>query len=596
MNELECEISWNNISLYTEEGKPILKNASGQIRPKTFTAIIGPSGSGKTTLLDTISGRISSELRLVGEIKINGHNRHIETWPKIVSYVGQFFPAYEKQTVRETLIFAATIKLGNSDVALLKVEELMSLLGLEESRDTLLRNLSGGERIRVSLGIEMLGNPPILLLDEPISGLDSFNALNILETARRIADIGKTVLITIHQPSYKMAQYFDKIIIMCEGSPVFEGTMGDCIKFFESCGFKLPENTNPTDFFLDVLAMNTKNETAKRESVERIGKIKKGWSEIKKEPKIGTVQSIVLTEEPSSRFAFQKLYKRGIVNYARNGSYIFGRVFQRVFIGLIFALTFLQLGVLGTSVFSFRGVIILYIQNELFGTSSLILNVFNEEKKIIGRERKSGLYTGFEAYWAKFMVELSYALVYTIPYTISTYYVVGLIPNFGTFMIFLLILLSLDVFAISFGLTIGTVASTTEASQIVGVSLNVFYLMYSGTVGNPQLIPSWLRWLCWVSPVYYAFSALCSNQLGSLSSDSSSKINASELCGNFTIEGPQTIDSFGLNSLSIAANVFVVLGYAFLYQVIGAVVLHYKTRNNLRQTRRRYSSSGSDAV
>ncbi|ELA41811.1 uncharacterized protein VICG_01163 [Vittaforma corneae ATCC 50505] len=594
INELECEVTWNNLSLYTKKGKPILKNTSGQIGPKTLTAIIGPSGSGKTTLLDTISGRILSELKLVGEIKINGYNRNIETWPKIVSYVGQFFPAYEKQTVCETLTFVASIKLRNSGLAQLKVEELMSLLGLEESRDTLVKNLSGGERIRVSLGIEMLGNPPVLLLDEPVSGLDSFNALNILETARKIADIGKTVLITIHQPSYKMTQYFDKIIIMCEGSSIFDGPMQDCIKFFENCGFKLPENTNPTDFFLDVLAMDTKNEAAKRESMERIGKIRRGWNEIKVEPKISMVQPIRWTEERSSKFVFQKLYIRGITSYIRNTSYIFGRIFQRVFIGLIFSLTFLQLGVEGTNAFSFRGVIILYIQNELFGTSSPILNVFNEEKKIIDRERKSGLYTGYEAYWAKFAVEFSYALVFTVPYAISTYYIVGLITNFGTFVIFLLILLSVDIFAISFGLTIGAITSTTEASQIVGVSLNVFYLIYSGTVGNPRLIPSWLRWLCWLSPVYYAFSALCSNQINSLSSNSNSpKKSASESTGQFTIEGPQTFDSFGLNSLSITANVFVVLGYAFLYQIIGTIVLHYRTRNNLRESHRLCSDNGN---
>lgn len=573
MQNLKCEVTWRNLGLKTGRGKQIIRDACGQINPGTMSAIMGPSGSGKTTLLDCISGRIPTNLSLEGDILVNGFERDAATWPKIVAYVGQTFAAYEWQTVAETFAFVTAVKLPNLKNVEEKVNPLISLLGLDSSRDTFIGHLSGGERIRVSLGVEILGDPPIILLDEPISGLDSYNALNILKIVRKIANGGRTVLLTIHQPSYKMMSYFDKIILMCEGTPVYDGSVDECVRFFGSCGFELPKKTNPTDFFLDVLALESESKESAAESRRRIDTIKEMWKsrqEIKR-PNIHSQIRIERQKTPST--SIRSLIYRSISNICRNRSYVYAKIFQRIVIGCLFGFAFLQLGVGGANVFSFRGATTFFIQNELFGNCSPILNLFSDEKKIIFRERMSGLYSGYQAFFSKVVTEACFSFIVSVPFTLAMYYLLGFDPNFGKFVIFTIIILCIVLFAISFGLAVSVTTPSAGSAQILGITINIAFILYSGALAVPSSIPSWLRWMVWLSPIYYAFSALCKTQLSgtSASSDSSSGI-----------EEQDVLDSFEVNKLSITANAFAIVGYAVLLQLIGSVVLHYKTKNNLR--------------
>lgn len=577
MQSVKCEITWRDLELKTAEGKQIIKDACGQISPGTMSAIMGPSGSGKTTLLDCISGRISKNLILKGDILVNGFERDAEVWPKIVAYVGQTFASYEWQTVAETFAFVAAIKHPNQKHKEEKVDALVKLLGLGSSRNTFIGDLSGGERIRVSLGIEILGDPPIILLDEPISGLDSYNALNILKTVRRIADTDRTVLLTIHQPSYKMMSYFDKIILMCEGAPVFDGSVDDCVEFFGGCGFKLPKKTNPTDFFLDVLALENENKETEVESRRRIDTVKEQWKSIAgiKEPELR--QRVHIERQNVASAGIKDLSWRSFSNLCRNRSYLYARMFQRVVIGCLFGLSFLRLGVSGANAFSFRGAILFFIQNELFGCSGPILNLFDDEKKVIFRERMSGFYNGYQAFFSKAMTEACLNFAFSIPFTLVMYYLLGFDPNFGEFVIFMIIILCVVLFAISFGLAVSVSAPSAESAQIIGITISIAFILFSGALAVPSSIPSWLRWLVWLSPIYYAFSALCQTQLSRSSGSSGSS-------------DQDILDSFETNRLSITANVFVILGYAILLQIIGSTVLHYKTRNNLRVSKMHESS------
>lgn len=575
MQSLKCEVTWKNLELKTSRGKQIIKDACGQIVPGTMSAIMGPSGSGKTTLLDCISGRIPTNLSLEGNILVNGFERDVATWPKIVAYVGQTFATYEWQTVAETFAFVTAIKLPNIKNVEEKVNSLINLLGLTDSRNTFIGYLSGGERMRVSLGVEILGDPPIILLDEPISGLDSYNALNVLKIVRKIADTNRTVLLTIHQPSYKMMSYFDRIILMCEGTSVYDGDIDECVEFFGDCGFRLPKKTNPTDFFLDILALENENEETTTESRRRINAVKRRWGSIRdiKEPNIHSQVQIENPKMPPST-SIRSLLHRSTSNLYRDRTYIYSKVFQRVVVGCLFGFAFLQLGVSGANVFSFRGAITFFIQNELFGISSPILNLFSEEKRIISRERMSGLYNGYQAFFSKVLTEVYFNFIVCIPFTLVMYYLIGFNPNFGKFVIFLIIILCIVLFAISFGLAVSVATPSAGSAQVVGITINIAFILYSGALAVPSSIPSWLRWIVWLSPIYYAFSALCQTQFSRTSgpSDSSSS----------NTNGQGTLESFEINGLSITANAFVILGYAALLQLIGSTVLHYKTRNNLQ--------------
>lgn len=573
-----CEVIWSNLELRNDGGKRILASASGSIRPNTITAIMGPSGSGKTSLLSSIAGGNMPGMALKGEIKINGVERDPKTWPRLVSYVRQQVHCYEWQTVYETLYFVAKIKCKSHPDISGRVEELVNLLGLTSSRDTFLVNLSGGERVRVSIGIELLGDPLVILLDEPLSGLDSFNALNILMLLRRIANLNKAILITIHQPSYKMVEFFDTIMLMCQGTCVFEGAVSDCIQFFEDCGFEVPPKVAPTDFFLDMLALDTRTEKLHEESQKRIQTIIKEWNFIR-QPREPTVLTKIRTpREYSAGSRYMMLLSRSVQNYYRNFNYLKIKAFQKLFTAFIFGSTFFNTGVVGANIFAFRGILTFICQSELFGVSNPIMNLFIEEKKIISRERMSGLYTGFEAYFSKFLIELLFNFLYSMPYNIIVYLFIGLQMNLRTMLEFLFIIFSILCYAISWGLTIGTLVSTTQSAHALGVTFTVAFFLYSGSFSNPQSHPKLLRWLFWLSPVHYGYRALVHNQL--------SGIEDSENADPLTVTGQGTISSFGMDGFGVFPSILVLFLFTACLQIVGSTVLHIRTSNNLKVLKR----------
>jgi ABC-type multidrug transport system ATPase subunit len=213
----------------------------GQITSGECIAIMGGSGAGKSTLLNTLAGRIAANTLLEGEITLNGTPRDEARWKLQCAYVEQDDILFTNLTVYETLLYSARLRLPSSmetQEKIGRVNTVISQLGLEGCRDTRIgneieRGISGGERKRVSIGIELVTNPKILFLDEPTSGLDAFNAFNAMETLKKLAKSeNKIVLVTIHQPRTDILELFDKIILLSMGKMVWFGPTSDCIDHF----------------------------------------------------------------------------------------------------------------------------------------------------------------------------------------------------------------------------------------------------------------------------------------------------------------------------------------------------------------------------
>lgn len=512
-------------------------------------------------------------MNLEGDIKLNGAERDPHTWPRLVSYVTQDFHSYKWQTVYETFYFVARIKHKNNDTVEDKIEELLNLLGLVSARDTFIAHISGGERVRVSIGLELLGNPSVMLLDEPLSGLDSFNALNILALLRKIASLGKSILITIHQPSYKMSEYFDTIMLMCQGTTVFEGDIKSCIRFFEECGFELPPNATPTDFFLDVLALDTRSDKAYEESQRRIRTIIREWRFLRQPREPGMTAHIRPPKGYSAGTRYVMLMTRSIQNYYRNISYLRVKIFQKLFVALIFGSTFYKTGVVGANLLAFRGILTFICQNELFGVSNPIMTTFVEEKRIISRERMSGLYSGPEAYLSKFVTELLFNLIYSLPCDLFVYMAVGFPFEFKRMLGFLTAVVSVVAYAVAWGLTISTIGSSAQAAHAMGVSFNVIFSLYSGAFSSPSSHPSLFRWLFWVSPIHYAFRAFLHNLLAGMK----------DVQGrDMQVKGASTLHQCGMEGFGLLPCVMMLFLFTAVLVGIGVTTLHMKTSNNLK--------------
>lgn len=237
--------------------KTILNGITGMVCPGEILAMLGPSGSGKTTLLTALGGRLNGKLS--GKITYNGQP-YSGAIKRRTGFVAQDDILYPHLTVTETLVFTALLRLPNSlthEEKVQHVEHVISELGLTRCRTSMIggplfRGISGGEKKRVSIGQEMLINPSLLLLDEPTSGLDSTTAQRILTTLKRLASGGRTVVTTIHQPSSRLYHMFDKVVLLSDGCPIYNGPASSALEYFSSVGFSTSMTINPADLLLDL--------------------------------------------------------------------------------------------------------------------------------------------------------------------------------------------------------------------------------------------------------------------------------------------------------------------------------------------------------
>ncbi|XP_018715709.2 ABC transporter G family member STR [Eucalyptus grandis] len=237
----------------------LLNDISGQAMRSEVMAIMGPSGAGKSTFLDALAGRIAQG-SLQGSVRIDGKPVS-RTIRMISSYVMQDDQLFPTLTVFETFMFAAEVRLPPSISRAEKrkrVHDLLEQLGLQSTTHTRIgdegrRGVSGGERRRVSIGIDIIHKPSLLFLDEPTSGLDSTSAYSVVEKVKDIARGGSIVLMTIHQPSYRIQLLLDRITVLARGRLIYMGSPLALPTHLSGFGRPIPEGENSLEYLLDVI-------------------------------------------------------------------------------------------------------------------------------------------------------------------------------------------------------------------------------------------------------------------------------------------------------------------------------------------------------
>ncbi|XVF09432.1 hypothetical protein REPUB_Repub07fG0092200 [Reevesia pubescens] len=238
----------------------LLNDISGQAMRGEIMAIMGPSGAGKSTFLDALAGRIARG-SLEGSVRIDGKAVSASYMKMISSYVMQDDQLFPMLTVHETFMFAAEVRLPPSisrEEKKKRVNELLDQLGLESAAHTYIgdegrRGVSGGERRRVSIGIDIIHKPSLLFLDEPTSGLDSTSAYSVVEKVKDIARGGSIVLMTIHQPSYRIQLLLDRITVLARGRLVYLGSPASLPAHLSGFGRPIPDGENSIEYLLDVI-------------------------------------------------------------------------------------------------------------------------------------------------------------------------------------------------------------------------------------------------------------------------------------------------------------------------------------------------------
>lgn len=256
------EVGFKDLTL-TLKGKQrcLLKCLTGKIMPGRITAVMGPSGAGKTTFMSALAGKATGCTKS-GLVLINGKPESIHSYKKIVGFVPQDDIVHGNLTVEENLRFSAwcrlSTKLPRAEKVLI-VERVLMNLGLQEVRDSLVgtvekRGISGGQRKRVNVGLEMVIEPSLLFLDEPTSGLDSSSSRLLLKALKHEALAGVNICMVVHQPSYTLFKMFDDLILLAKGGlMVYHGSVRNVEEYFGGLGIHVPERVNPPDYYIDIL-------------------------------------------------------------------------------------------------------------------------------------------------------------------------------------------------------------------------------------------------------------------------------------------------------------------------------------------------------
>lgn len=216
----------------------LLDAISLSIQPNEFVGLLGPSGAGKSTLMDALNGMRPAS---GGSVLINNLDlyQHLDSLKQSIGYVPQDDIIHRELTVYRTLYYVAKLRLS-SDVSRSEInqiiDEVMDVTNLTERRNVPINQLSGGQRKRVSIAVELITKPSVIFLDEPTSGLDPANEEKIMRLFRQIAESGRTVILTTH--AMENVKLFDKIVVLMRGKLVFYGKPDEALAHLKARSFK----------------------------------------------------------------------------------------------------------------------------------------------------------------------------------------------------------------------------------------------------------------------------------------------------------------------------------------------------------------------
>ncbi|KAI4333706.1 hypothetical protein L6164_018479 [Bauhinia variegata] len=511
-----------------EEEKVILNGITGMVQPGEMLAMLGPSGSGKTTLLTALGGRLGGHLQ--GRITYNG-KPFSNTMKRNTGFVTQDDVLYPHLTVLETLVFTALLRLPNSFTKQEKTvhaEAVIKQLGLTKCKNGIvggpfLRGVSGGERKRVSIGQEMLINPSLLFLDEPTSGLDSTTAQRIVSTLWELANGGRTIVMTIHQPSSRLYYMFHKVMLLSEGNPLYFGKGSMTLEYFSSIGYVPTMAMNPSDFLLDLangVYSDESNENQALVKQKLVSEYKDNLDAVLK-AELSEISDHDQSKDgdqdnqfgmwPTTWFQqFTVLLRRG-VKERKYESFSGLRICQVLVVALLSGLLWYksdishlqdQIGLL-FFIIGFWGFFVLF--EAIF--------TFPQELMMLQKERSSGMYRLSSYYMSMIVAGIPMELVLPTIFLLITYWMAGLNANVVNFIYTWLSLLFTVLVSQGLGLAIGAIVMDQKTATTLASVMMLTFLLAGGFY--VQNVPKFIAWVKYISISYYTYQLFISSQYDS---------------------------------------------------------------------------------
>ncbi|KAJ5434524.1 ABC-2 type transporter [Penicillium cf. griseofulvum] len=506
----------------------ILKPITAKFQAGELNIIMGPSGSGKTSLLNSIAhrlhGSVGTKYRVHGNMLYNGAVPSESVVRSVTSFVTQDDDALMPSlTVRESLRFAAGLRLPiwmSREEKNRRAEEILYKMGLKECADNLIgsdliKGISGGEKRRVTIAIQILTDPKVLLLDEPTSGLDAFTAMSIIELLHSLAAEGRTLILTLHQSRSDLFTHFSQVLLLARGGyPVYAGPGPQMLGHFAKQGHECPRTTNPADFVLDLITVDLQQADRELVTRERVHGLISCWqdnplelgldrqtSQIATPAELGSLKRQMLP----FRVTFPLVLHRSVVNFWRQPPLVMARSMQIPGIAIIMALFFAPLKNDYAAVQSRMGFIQEFAALYFVGMLQNIA-IYPGERDVFYREEADNCYTA-----STFI--LSYTAI-EVPFEIISSLIFGALAAFADNLqrtVTMFLISAFNCFCIiSCGESVGIMFCTLFSHVGFAVNVTSILLSISTILGGVMSlnVNNVLQALNHLSPIKYAIANL----------------------------------------------------------------------------------------
>ncbi|GBF90608.1 ABC transporter G family member protein [Raphidocelis subcapitata] len=529
----------------------LLKGITGYVEPGQLMALMGGSGAGKTTLADVLCGRKTvGEVR--GDIFVNGHPKDQATWARVVGYVEQQDIHTAATTVLEALWFSARLRLPPCvPDALVRahVVEVLDTVDLGPQTHALVGDalagdgggggggagLSAEQRKRLTIAVELVAQPSVVMMDEPTSGLDARSAAVVMRAIRNIGLGGRTVIVTIHQPSIEIFEAFDSLLLLQRGGrTTYFGPLGSESRTLVDYLSRVPgtqpllQGQNPASWMLEVTggsmatiaAANavdwpsiyaaSPEAAAARARVEEL--VRRGRA-------AHAPLALAGTYAQSFGVQLRELIRKYRQVYWRLPSYNFARISMTFLVSWIYGTTYYQVAVLPepASMASIQNVLgILFSSTNFLGMQNLMsaLPVIGAERVVYYREQGAAAYNVFAYGFALALVELPYTAMQAVLFTPVVYFMTGFQATAEKFFHYFLMFLTSQYFYSTAGHLLIWSTPSQQMGQMLGGLLSFIWNIANGFVVTYPSMPSYWKWVNRLVPNTWILYGVASSQLG----------------------------------------------------------------------------------
>ncbi|GLJ25062.1 hypothetical protein SUGI_0479520 [Cryptomeria japonica] len=501
-------------------------------------------------------------------------------------------------TVYETLIYSAWLRLPaeiDEETRKMFVEEVMELVELCPLRNSLVglpgvTGLSGEQRKRLTIAVELVANPSIVFMDEPTSGLDARSAAIVMRTVRNIVDTGRTIVCTIHQPSIDIFEAFDELLFMKQGGRLtYAGSLGShcsqLLEYFQSIDGvrKIEKGVNPATWMLEI--------TSPAEEV-RLGI---DFAEIYQKSSLfqenmALIESLSTPLGDSEDLHFptqysQPFHKQFIAclwkqhwSYWRNSQYTAVRFFFTVSISLLFGSICWGLGskrseqqdLLNALGSMFASVLFIGVTNEM-----TVQPVAWLERMVFYRERAAGMYSALPYALAQVTIEIPHVFTQALLYSSVVYSMAAFewtVVKFLWHFFFLYFTFLSYTFS---GMMAVALTANNKIASVVSVPVLMLWILFSGAMISRTRCPPWWRWFFSTNPMAWCLYGLIGSQYGDVGT-SLMMADGTEMSVKHFVE-----ENFGYHRQHLASVGFLTAGFSVLFGlvfVLGIKLFNFQKR------------------